>query len=399
MTDNSQSRLPAAGFLLVDKPCGVTSHDVVAACRGALHTRRVGHAGTLDPMASGLLVIGFGYATRLLKYVVGTEKTYEAVIRLGASTTTDDVEGEMTPPVQPESVRERLKGLKDHPELVQDAISRHFTGTVSQVPSTFSAIKVDGERAYNLAREGQTVELAARDITISDFSVLGSAFVKTAEQEEPATDIAAEYLDLTVSITCSAGTYIRAIARDMGAFLGVGGYLTFLRRTRIGDFSVTHAVGATTRERTFTDKQGTVQTRTKVQISPDEVLPAVIDVVDGVRGVVPLVEVTDEQARDLRFGRRIAVSVSQPTAALHVDADGGRELCAMVEPCEYEEAEESAKTLGDSGFPMAQPTAVFHTESRPRRPGATTATNSASPVTNSAITAVNGETESRRVRE
>ncbi|MCU1525618.1 MAG: tRNA pseudouridine synthase [Microbacteriaceae bacterium] len=210
-----------SGILLVDKPAGLTSHDVVARTRKRAATRKVGHAGTLDPMATGLLVLGINSSTRLLTYLVGLDKEYLATIRLGASTNTDDAEGEIlrTAPagrvaaVDPAAIRAGLDSLR---------------GVISQVPSSVSAIKVDGKRAYTLARAGETVELAARTVTISALELLDSR----------ATD---GFIDLDVRVECSSGTYIRAIARDLGASLGIGGHLTALRRTRIGPFSVSDA--------------------------------------------------------------------------------------------------------------------------------------------------------------
>lgn len=321
---DSVSRLPSAGFLLIDKPLGVTSHDVVAACRGALHTRHVGHAGTLDPLASGLLVVGFGYATRLLKYVVGTAKTYEAVMRLGASTTTDDAEGEPQTEHQSEQVRTAVEELIAKPERITAAINENFIGMIDQVPSTYSAIKVNGERAYALARQGQEVSLAARSIEISEFSVLSLASVTTDR---------GTFADVRVRVTCSAGTYIRALARDLGATLGVGGYLTFLRRTNIGAFDVDAAVVAGTVERVFTDKSGVQQHRTKVTLEPQAVAAAVIDVVQGISGVLPMVEIDADKARDIHFGRRISLNISQLCATVLVREDGTQQLCAIVEPC------------------------------------------------------------------
>ncbi|MBK4347542.1 tRNA pseudouridine(55) synthase TruB [Lacisediminihabitans sp. G11-30] len=211
-----------SGILLVDKPGGITSHDAVARTRKAAGTRKVGHAGTLDPMATGLLVLGINSSTRLLTFVVGLDKEYLATIRLGSSTTTDDAEGSPIEVASPAAV------AAISPEIVATALA-DFRGTISQVPSSVSAIKVDGQRAYTLARAGETVELKARTVTISALDLL---------------DLRAGdgYLDLDVRVECSSGTYIRAIARDLGAALGIGGHLTALRRTRIGPFSVEAAV-------------------------------------------------------------------------------------------------------------------------------------------------------------
>lgn len=210
------------GILLVDKPAGITSHGVVARARRALGTRKVGHAGTLDPMATGLLVLGVGPATRLLTYVVGADKTYEATIRLGRSSSTDDAEGELSD-LAP---REQLDALDD---AAIGAAALPLTGVILQRPSAVSAIKVDGQRAYARVRAGEDVELAARAVTVSRFAV------------GPARHTA-DGVDVDATIDCSSGTYIRALARDLGHALGVGGHLTALRRTRIGPLGVDEAV-------------------------------------------------------------------------------------------------------------------------------------------------------------
>ena len=210
---------PEAGLLLVDKPAGFTSHDVVARVRRMFHTRRVGHAGTLDPMATGLLLVGIGRATKLLGYLAGRDKTYAATITLGVATSTDDAEGE---------VLSRADATELSPDRVAGAM-RELTGPIEQVPSAVSAIKVDGRRAYALVRAGEKVELAARPVTVS-------RFVRTG----PPRPIGAT-LQLDVEVDCSTGTYIRALARDLGQRLGVGGSLGALRRTAIGPFGVGEA--------------------------------------------------------------------------------------------------------------------------------------------------------------
>jgi len=207
-----------SGLLLVDKPGGITSHDVVSRTRKAANTRKVGHAGTLDPMATGLLVLGVNASTRLLTFVVGLDKEYLATIRLGSSTSTDDAEGEIIE----SGSRQALGAMSDG--VILDSTGR-FSGTIMQVPSSVSAIRVDGKRAYTLVRAGETVELAARKVTISAIEV------GTIMRGEG-------YIDLQVRVECSSGTYIRAIARDLGAALGVGGHLIALRRTRIGPFRI-----------------------------------------------------------------------------------------------------------------------------------------------------------------
>ncbi|WP_084040359.1 tRNA pseudouridine(55) synthase TruB [Demequina sp. NBRC 110053] len=214
---------PAPGLVLVDKPAGWTSHDVVGRMRRLAGTRKVGHAGTLDPMATGLLVIGIGRATKLLTYVVGHDKVYEATIRLGQSTVTDDAEGDVTATADATAVTS--------PQIA-DAIAG-LTGDIQQVPSAVSAIKIDGQRAYKRVREGEDVELPARPVTVHAFSVLG------ARRE-------GSFIDLDVRVDVSSGTYVRALARDLGAALqvdgvSVGGHLTSLRRTSVGDLEIKDA--------------------------------------------------------------------------------------------------------------------------------------------------------------
>ena len=202
------------GLLVVDKPAGWTSHDVVGRCRRLAGTRKVGHAGTLDPMATGVLVLGVGRATRLLGHLALTDKAYDATVRLGATTVTDDAEGELVSTqdasaVTDEAVRAGLQAL---------------TGAISQVPSAVSAVKVDGVRAYARVRAGEQVELAARAVVVSRLELL-------ARRGD----------ELDVAVECTSGTYVRALARDLGAALGVGAHLTALRRTRVGPFDLTQA--------------------------------------------------------------------------------------------------------------------------------------------------------------
>lgn len=209
---------PNPGIVIVDKPAGMTSHDVVSRCRRIFGTRKVGHAGTLDPMATGVLVIGIERATKILGLLSGTSKSYAATIRLGRTTITDDAEGEV---VQDISAA----------EVTNDAINAGIAvlrGEISQRPSTVSAIKVGGKRAYQLVREGQEVELATRRVRIDRFDVL-------AIRRD------GEFVDVDVEVDCSSGTYIRALARDLGSDVGVGGHLTVLRRTRVGGYGLDHA--------------------------------------------------------------------------------------------------------------------------------------------------------------
>jgi tRNA pseudouridine55 synthase len=262
--------------LLVDKPGGMTSHDVVARARKALGTRKIGHAGTLDPMATGLLILGVESATRLLTFIVGLDKTYEATIRLGATTDTDDADGEIETVTDAAAV---------DPAEITTAIA-DLTGEISQVPSRVSAVRVGGRRAYDLARAGEAVELAARTVTVSRFEVI-----------ERRGD--GGFVDLDVVVDCSSGTYIRALARDLGAALGVGGHLTALRRTRIGPFGVEGAASI--------DELGGTPLR-----SPADVGSAVLGAF----------AVSADEARDLRHGKRL------PGAAARLD----RVPAAAVDP-------------------------------------------------------------------
>jgi tRNA pseudouridine55 synthase len=210
-----------AGLVVVDKPAGMTSHDVVGRCRRIFGTRRVGHAGTLDPMATGVLVIGIERATKILGLVTETSKSYAATVRLGQSTSTDDAEGELLQQVSAQNVTD---------EAIEAAIAA-LRGDIAQVPSAVSAIKVDGQRAYRLAREGRIVDLAARPVRVDRFEVLAVRRGRGIDG----------FIDLDVEVDCSSGTYIRALARDVGAALEVGGHLTALRRTRVGRFGVDQA--------------------------------------------------------------------------------------------------------------------------------------------------------------
>ncbi len=206
------------GFVIVDKPAGMTSHDVVHQIRKLANTKKVGHAGTLDPDATGVLVVGLGKATRLLTFIVADNKTYQATIRLGQSRTTDDAQGEIIETKNCEKITE---------EAIKKELDK-FVGDIQQIPSSVSAIKVDGKRAYDLVRQGEKVELAPRSVHISAIDV----------HEIKKID---EFIDVAVTVHCSSGTYIRAIARDLGNSLQVGGHLTNLRRTQSGQWSITNA--------------------------------------------------------------------------------------------------------------------------------------------------------------
>ena len=210
------------GLLLLDKPSGMSSHDVVGACRRICGTRKVGHAGTLDPMATGLLLVGVNKATRLLTFLVGADKSYTATIRLGVATVTDDAEGETLAVADAGAARDLSE------ERIAAAIAA-LTGAIEQIPSAVSAIKVNGVRSYARVRDGEEVALAARPVRVDRFDVL-------ARRDGP-------YVDLDVAVDVSSGTYVRALARDLGAALGVGGHLTALRRTRVGGADQRSATG------------------------------------------------------------------------------------------------------------------------------------------------------------
>jgi tRNA pseudouridine55 synthase len=255
--------MTTSGLTVVDKPAGLTSHDVVARMRRIAETRRVGHAGTLDPMATGVLVLGVEKATRLLHHLVLADKAYTATIRLGQATSTDDAEGESLSGAS-------TRTLAEH--AVHAAMTT-LTGDIEQVPSAVSAIKVAGRRAYARARAGEAVELAARPVTVRRFEAIGF--------RRPAPDL----LDVDVEVECSSGTYVRALARDLGVALGVGGHLTALRRTRVGPFTLAQA-------RTLDEL---------VQLSD----PVTMPLAAAVRAALPVREITAADARELSFGRTL----------------------------------------------------------------------------------------------
>ncbi|WP_445257534.1 tRNA pseudouridine(55) synthase TruB [Nocardioides aurantiacus] len=265
------------GLVVVDKAGGMTSHDVVSRTRRVLGTRKVGHAGTLDPMATGVLVLGVGRATRLLGHLQLSDKTYDATLRLGATTTTDDVEGEVlsTAPVDDVTeaqVREALAG---------------FVGELDQVPSAVSAIKVDGRRAYDRVRAGEQVELAARRVRIHDL------VVHDVRRAEAAVDV-----DLTLH--CSTGTYVRAVARDLGAQLGTGGHLTSLRRTTVGPFALDAA-------------------RTLEQLEAE---PVVLPIAEAARRGFAAHDLDEAQAGDVRVGRKLDLDLGRPGPVALFAPDG-----------------------------------------------------------------------------
>lgn len=209
------------GFLVIDKAGGMTSHDVVAVARRILGTRKVGHAGTLDPMATGVLVLGYGNGTRLLQYITDGDKSYTATVVLGASTVTDDIEGEVLKRATPA----QISAITD--SAIEAELAK-MRGVIAQRPSSVSAVKVDGERAYDRVRAGEVFELPAREVTISQLNIVEIRRTETT-------------IEVDIDVTCSAGTFIRAIARDCGDALGVGGYLSALRRTRVAGFTLDQA--------------------------------------------------------------------------------------------------------------------------------------------------------------
>ncbi|MCU1579640.1 MAG: truB [Rhodoglobus sp.] len=267
----------ASGILLVDKPQDLTSHDVVARVRKLVGTRKVGHAGTLDPMATGLLVLGVNSATRLLTWIVGLDKVYTATIRLGAASGTDDAQGEL-------GERADAAMLASATDEAIAAGVAALTGPILQRPSSVSAIKVDGRRAYSLAREGVEVVLEPRPVTIRSFEVLAIR--------------RGEWIDIDVVVECSSGTYIRALARDLGESLGVGGHLSALRRTRIGPFAVEDAAALD-------------------EAIPGALLPSAV----VATSLFARADLTAAEATDLGNGKRIpiAATAAGPVAAIAPD--------------------------------------------------------------------------------
>ena len=271
---------PGDGIVVVDKPQGWTSHQVVGRCRRLLGTKKVGHAGTLDPMATGVLLIGVNRATRLLGHLAGHDKSYTATIRLGQATVTDDAEGDVVSATGAGGVTA---------EAVAAALP-NFTGLISQVPSSVSAIKVAGKRAYAVVRGGGEVELAAREVTVSRFDLLD---VRAALAG------ALPVLDLDVVVDCTSGTYIRALARDLGRVLGCGGHLTALRRTRVGAFGL---------DLVALDADGLAA----------EQPPPLLGMAEVARRAFEVVEVDAAQAGDIGFGRPLDLAVpADPTALVH----------------------------------------------------------------------------------
>jgi tRNA pseudouridine55 synthase len=273
-----------SGLVIVDKPAGLTSHDVVARLRRILGTRKIGHAGTLDPMATGVLVCGVGRGTKLLGHLALDTKAYTATVRLGAATTTDDAEGEVLTTVD-------AVEAADVTDVAIAAGMAALTGPIEQVPSSVSAVKIDGKRAYARVRAGEEVVLPARPVTVSAFELL-----------------ARRGTDLDVAVECSSGTYVRALARDLGAALGVGGHLTALRRTRVGPFTLEHA-------------------RTLEELERDPALSLPLDAAVGV--AFPRRDLDAALAADISHGRPLPAGGLEGTYG--VFAPDGRALALVSE--------------------------------------------------------------------
>ena len=250
------------GLVLIDKPTSWTSHDVVAKVRKAVGTKKVGHAGTLDPLATGLLVLGIESGTKLLTFLVGADKTYEATIRLGQQTISDDSESGVIKSADPDEIAKISDG-----DVAREIAK--LTGVIMQTPSSVSAIKVDGKRAYDLVRAGEEVQLKSREVKIHSFEIL--SFTRVSG-----------FLDLQVRVECSSGTYIRALARDLGNLLGVGGHITALRRTKVGHFDVTEA--------------NSIEELDELRVT---------GLATAAKQLFPVIELTDSEVTDLVHGKRI----------------------------------------------------------------------------------------------
>jgi tRNA pseudouridine55 synthase len=278
--------LATPGLVLIDKPTSWTSHDVVAKVRKAVGTKKVGHAGTLDPLATGLLVLGIESGTKLLTFLVGADKTYEATIRLGQQTISDDSESEVISSASPDEIA----------KLSDEDIAREIaklTGVIMQTPSSVSAIKVAGKRAYDLVRAGEEVELKAREVNIYSFEMLSVTRVS-------------RFLDVQVRVECSSGTYIRALARDLGNLLGVGGHITALRRTKVGHFDVSDA--------------NSIEELSELRLT---------ELAAAARQLFPVIELTESEVTDLIHGKRISAKSEVTGLAAGLSMSG--KLVAVLE--------------------------------------------------------------------
>jgi len=294
----------ASGLVVVDKPAGLTSHDVVARVRRLAGTRKVGHAGTLDPMATGVLVLGVNRATRLLGHLLVTDKVYDATLRLGSSTTTDDAEGD--------AIATAATGQLTEDQILNELSA--FVGGIDQVPSAVSAIKVEGRRSYERVRAGEQVELASRRVRIDSIEV-------------HQVRLGADGVDVDVSVRCSSGTYIRAVARDLGDLLGTGGHLTALRRTAVGPFRLPVA-------------------RTLEDLAED---PVLIPIAEAARAGFPAYDLDEQSAVEVRFGRKLMVDLQAAGPVALFAPDG--EFLAL-----YERADGVEVPAAES---WAKPVAVF----------------------------------------
>ena len=274
------------GLVLIDKPTGWTSHDVVAKVRKAIGTKKVGHAGTLDPLATGLLVLGIESGTKLLTFLVGVDKTYEATIRLGQQTISDDSESEVIATASPDQIAK----LSDEDIALEIA---KLTGVIMQTPSSVSAIKVAGKRAYDLVRAGEEVELKAREVKIYSFEMLSVTRVSG-------------FLDVQVRVECSSGTYIRALARDLGNLLGVGGHITALRRTKVGHFDVSDA--------------NSIEEMSELRLT---------ELATAAKELFPVIELTESEVTDLIHGKRISAKSEVTGLAAGLSMSG--KLVAVLE--------------------------------------------------------------------
>lgn len=272
------------GFLVVDKEPGMTSHDVVAIGRKALGTRKVGHAGTLDPMATGILVLGFNNGTRLLQYITDGDKSYQATVVLGTATVTDDVEGEVISSADTSAITD---------EMITAELSK-MRGTIMQRPSSVSAVKIDGERAYDRVRSGEDVVLPSREVTISQLDVLAIRHLEKG-------------IEVDIEVTCSAGTFIRAIARDCGTALGVGGHLNSLRRSRVAGFGLDRAV-------------------TLQQLKSGDF--STLDLADVARATFPVRQIALEEKLELSFGRALS---SNADSQIYAGITSANELIALLQ--------------------------------------------------------------------
>ena len=272
------------GFLVVDKEPGMTSHDVVAIARRALGTRKVGHAGTLDPMATGVLVLGFNNGTRLLQYITDGDKSYQATVVLGAATVTDDVEGEVISTADTSAISD---------EQIHEELSK-MRGTIMQRPSSVSAVKIAGERAYDRVRSGEAVVLPSREVTLSQLDVLAIRRIEKG-------------IEVDIEVTCSAGTFIRAIARDCGDALGVGGHLNLLRRSRVAGFGLDRAV-------------------TLGQLKGGEF--STLDLADVARATFSVREIEMDEKLELSFGRTLTAN---PDQQIYAGITAANELIALLQ--------------------------------------------------------------------